>query len=93
MLAALVLAVACGAAATPTEQPTEQPREPVLSRDFALQLVVSHVQPGMACVGDEVQKAQQLSLDAVYHETGIWMVTVGFCAFVVDDATGKVTGP
>ena len=28
-----------------------------------------------------------------FKEPGIWVVKFGNCAFVVDDATGEVTGP
>ena len=33
------------------------------------------------------------SFEASYQENGTWIVTGDWCIFVVDDGTGKVTGP
>ena len=40
-----------------------------------------------------LQFERKLSVDETFKESGIWLATIGACVFVVDDSTGKVTGP
>ena len=54
--------------------------------------MVSHVGLPLVknCLGDV---GDPISHETSYHESGNWKVQVNSCLFIVDDSTGKVTGP
>ena len=90
-IAMLMGVSACGTPPPPTAVPT-----PMLT-DGEAELVVatymvSHVGLPLAknCLGDV---GDPISHETSYHESGNWKVQVNSCLFIVDDSTGKVTGP
>ena len=82
--------VACGSSVPPTHGP-------VLTEDVVKKLVstslVEKISLATFCFSAEGSTEALRSRTVVYDESGVWAVTVGRCAFVVDDATGKVIGP
>ena len=90
-IAMLIVVAACATPPPPTPVPT-----PTLTEGEAELVVatymVSHVGLPLAknCLGDV---GDPISHETSYHESGKWKVQVNSCLFIVDDATGKVTGP
>ena len=92
LIIAMLMAVsACVTPPPPTPVPT-----PMLT-DGEAELVVatymvSHVGLPLVknCLGDV---GDPISHETSYHESGKWKVQVNSCLFIVDDSTGKVTGP
>ena len=90
-IAMLIVVAACATPPPPTPVPT-----PTLTEGEAELVVatymVSHVGLPLAknCLGDV---GDPIAHETSYHESGKWKVQVNSCLFIVDDATGKVTGP
>ncbi len=89
---AMLMAVsACSAPPTPVPTPmpmlTEEEAELVVAT-----YMVSHEGLPLAknCLGDV---GDPISHKTSYHENGKWKIQVNSCLFIVDDSTGKVTGP
>ena len=92
-IAMLMPISACVTSPPPTTVPTPMP---MLTEGEAELVVatymVSHVGLPLVknCLGDV---GDLISHETSYHESGNWKVQVNSCLFIVDDSTGKVTGP
>ena len=94
LIIAMLMAVsACATPPPPTAVPTPMP---MLTEGEAELVVatymVSHVGLPLAknCLGNV---GDPISHKTSYHENGKWKIQVNSCLFIVDDSTGKVTGP
>ena len=91
----LMAVSACSEPPPPTPVPTPMPM-PMLTEAEAELVVatymVSHEGLPLAknCLGDV---GDPISHETSYHENGKWKIQVNSCLFIVDDSTGKVTGP
>ena len=86
LIIAMLMAVsAC--ATPPTPMLTDGEAELVVAT-----YMVSHVGLPLVknCLGDV---GDPISHETSYHQSGNWKVQVNSCLFIVDDSTGKVTGP
>ena len=83
---------ACGTPTPPTPMPT--PDVPILSHANVGAIVMSYSKQMPTVNWDGCVDNTSASGDSIeYKGRGKWVVTVGNCSFVVDDATGKVTAP
>ena len=91
---AILMAVsACSSSPPPTPVPTPIPM--LIEGESELVVatyMVSHVGLPLVknCLGNV---ADPISHETSYHESGKWKIQVNSCLFIVDDSTGKVTGP
>ena len=89
---AMLMAVSgCSAPPPPTPVPTPMLTEAEAELVVATYMV-SHEGLPLAknCLGDV---GDPISHKTSYHENGKWKIQVNSCLFIVDDSTGKVTGP
>ena len=92
---AMLMAVSACATPPPPPTPVLTPM-PMLTEEEAELVVatymVSHEGLPLAknCLGDV---GDPISHKTSYHENGKWKIQVNSCLFIVDDSTGKVTGP
>ena len=93
----VAMLMAVSACATPPPPPTPVPTPMPMLTEAEAELVVatymvSHVGFPLVknCLGDV---GDLISHETSYHESGNWKVQVNSCLFIVDDSTGKVTGP
>ena len=89
---AMLMAVsACSTPPPPTPVPTPMLTEAEAELVVATYMV-SHEGVPLAknCLGDV---GDPISHETSYHESGKWKIQVNSCLFIVDDSTGKVTGP
>ena len=100
-IAMLMAVSACASPPPPTPVPTPMP---MLTEEEAEKSVVHYMvwQMDLAnrpaflmdyCFDDDWKQDDFTAVQASYHESGKWKVNIGPCVFVVDDYTGKVTGP
>ena len=92
LIIAMLMAVsACATPPPPTPVPTQMLTDGEAELVVATYMV-SHVGLPLVknCLGDV---GDPISHETSYHESGNWKVQVNSCLFIVDDSTGKVTGP
>ena len=90
-IAMLMAVSACATTPPPTPVPTQ------MLTDGEAELVVATYMVSHGglpleknCLGD---LGDPITHETSYHENGKWKVQVNSCLFLVDDSTGKVTGP
>tara|TARA_B100000470_G_C19485350_1_gene256307 strand:+ start:236 stop:544 length:309 start_codon:yes stop_codon:yes gene_type:complete len=90
-IAMLMAVSACATTPPPTPVPTQMLTDGEAELVVATYMV-SHVGLPLVknCLGDV---GDPISHETSYHESGNWKVQVNSCLFIVDDSTGKVTGP
>jgi len=90
-IAMLMAVSACATTPPPTPVPTQMLTDGEAELVVATYMV-SHVGLPLAknCLGDV---GDPITHETSYHENGKWKVQVNSCLFIVDDSTGKVTGP
>ena len=92
-IAMLMAVSACSAPPPPTPVPTPMPMLTEAEAELVVATyMVSHEGLPLAknCLGDV---CYPISHKTSYHENGKWKIQVNSCLFIVDDSTGKVTGP
>ena len=92
-IAMLMAVSACATRPRPTPVPTPMPMLTEAEAELVVATyLVSHVGLPLVknCLGEV---GDPISHETSYHESGNWKVQVNSCFFIVDDSTGKVTGP
>ena len=90
---ALMLGIVGCSSPPPTPVPTPMPMLTEAEAELVVATyMVSHEGLPLAknCLGDV---GDPISHETSYHENGKWKIQVNSCLFIVDDSTGKVTGP
>ena len=86
ILGILVLLAACTAQVQEFERP-------ILQKQFVISLANTEIARSLTSVSICGQSSSA-GIVAVFNTVNEnWMIQYGLCAFVVDDATGEVTGP
>ena len=91
--AILMMVSACSAPPPPTPVPTPMPMLTEAEAELVVATyMVSHEGLPLTknCLGNV---GDPISHKTSYHKNGKWKIQVNSCLFIVDDPTGKVTGP